>query len=223
MSGLLTAIRLADTAFPSGSFAFSQGLEPILAADRAAGADAVLAFVREQLRLRFATADRVALVRAFRVAHDEDALAAVDHEFHAASPVEAQRAASLKNGAAMLAAHARLATGGVASYQARVRGRGAFGHLAIVQGLVSRTLLLSEEEAVNVAGYGLAMGIAQAALRLGRIGAIDAQKIVGLALSDIEEIATMPVGDDAAPSTFTPLVDIAAIHHGRRRGRLFAS
>ncbi|WP_018697980.1 urease accessory protein UreF [Amorphus coralli] len=223
MSGLLTALRLADTAFPSGSFAFSQGLEPILAADRAAGAEAVLAFVREQLRLRFATADRVALVRAFRVADDQEALAAVDREFHAASPVEAQRAASLKNGAALLAAHARLGTEGTASYQARVRGRKAFGHLAIVQGMVSRSLGLKEAEAINVAGYGLAMGIAQAALRLGRVGAMDTQRIVGEALADIDHIAALPIPEGAAPSSFTPLVDIAATHHSRQRGRLFAS
>lgn len=222
MTALLTALRLGDSAFPSGGFAFSQGLEPVLAADRTAGADLVLAFIREQVRLRFATADRVAVVRTFRLADDEDAVAAVDREFHAASPVEPQRLASAKNGAALLAAHVRLRTEGAASYQARVRARRGFGHLPVVQGLVYRRLGLGEGEAVRVAGYAMVMGIAQAALRLGRIGAMDTQSVVARALADLEGIADADI-DDGAPATFTPLVDIAAIDHTHARGRLFSS
>ncbi|WP_370874437.1 urease accessory protein UreF [Amorphus orientalis] len=194
----------------------------MLAEDRAAGADAVLGFIREQLRLRFLTADRVALVRALELADDEDALAAVDRAFHAASPIEPHRTASLRNGAALLAAHVRLGTAGAVSYQRRIRVQRAFGHLPVVQGLVFGGLGLGEGEAVRVAGYGLVMGMAQAALRLGRIGAIDAQRVIADALADLEAIADEPVGD-AAPASFTPLSDIAAIGHARHRGRLFAS
>lgn len=222
MTALLTAIRLADTAFPSGGFAFSQGLEPMLAEDRAAGAEAVLGFMREQVRLRFRTADRVALVRALEHGDDEDVLAAVDRALHAASPIEPHRTASLRNGAALLAAHVRLKTVGALSYQQRIRADRAFGHLPVVQGLVFARLGLGEGEAVRVAGYGLVMGIAQAALRLGRIGAIDAQRLIADVLVDLEAIADEPVGD-AAPASFTPLSDIAAIGHARHRGRLFAS
>ncbi len=198
------------------------GSLPPLAADGAAGADLVLSFIREQVRLRFATADRVGLVRAFRLADDHEAVAAVDREFHAASPVEPQRLASAKNGAAFLAAHVRLHTEGAADYQTRVRARQAFGHLPVVQGLVYRQLGLGEGEAVRVAGYAMVMGIAQAALRLGRIGAMDTQSVVSFALEDLETIADAAI-DDAAPSTFTPLVDIAAIEHMNARGRLFSS
>ena len=65
MIELLHAIWQADSGFPSGSFAFSGGLEAFYALSEA-DATALPALLHDMLALRWASSDRVALSRAHR-------------------------------------------------------------------------------------------------------------------------------------------------------------
>ncbi len=67
MIELLHAIWQADSGFPSGSFAFSGGLEAFYALPEADGA-ALPALLHDMLALRWASSDRVALPGAHRAA-----------------------------------------------------------------------------------------------------------------------------------------------------------
>ena len=75
MLSILQAIWQADGAFPSGSFAFSYGIEGVVALranlDRPRLAELTATIIRQ----RWQTCDRIALVRAFRAAGDLDAIA----------------------------------------------------------------------------------------------------------------------------------------------------
>uniref|UniRef100_UPI002F352142 urease accessory UreF family protein n=1 Tax=Methylobacterium radiotolerans TaxID=31998 RepID=UPI002F352142 len=110
MLAALTALQQADTAFPSGSFAFSNGLEGLVAENPAFDEAALARIVAAALRFRWAETDRVALILAHRAGGAIAPLAAIDAALEAASLSEPMRVGSRRNGASLLASHARLGT-----------------------------------------------------------------------------------------------------------------
>lgn len=222
-TNLLVALQHADGQFPSGGFAFSQGLEASSSLAERLGAFDFASFVDTQIRHRWASADRVALVRAFRLAGDLDALAELDREVEASTFVEGLRSGSRRNGAALLTTHGRLGTRGATAYRSMVRSGNACGHLAVVQGLVWQALGLDEATAVAIGGYQMVASLATAAVRLGVIGAIDAQAVIARAMPGIESAVLGTVADDEPLRSFTPLCEIAVALHGASGQRLFSN
>jgi urease accessory protein len=219
---LLTILQHADSAFPSGGFAFSNGIEGLAAMhaglDRSRLADVVTMILHH----RWATSDRIAVARAHRAAGDLDEVAEIDRAVEAATLAEPLRTGSKRNGNALLAAHSRLATKGAAELRALIEADKAHGHLAVVQGLVWRAHGMSEAQAIAVSGYSTAAGLIAAAVRLGCVGAVEAQAVLTAALPQIDALA-LPVRSDAAIESFVPWVDAAAARQARAHLRLFAS
>jgi len=220
---LLTALQYADSAFPGGGVSFSQGLEGYATLCGPLKSQDVLTTIRTQIRLRWATSDRVALVLAHRRAPDLDAVADIDAEMEAATLSEPLRSGSRRQGAAFLAAHARLQLDVATAYRARITGGAGHGHLPVAQGLVWKAHGVAEAHAQTIAGYQFAAGQTQAAVRLGILGALDAQRILSAVRDDIAEAITDSVADDAVLQGYTPLIDIAAMRHTRQETRLFGN
>jgi urease accessory protein len=220
---LLLALQHADSAFPSGSFGFSNGIEGLFGLGLPKGREGLQQVLNATLRHRWASADRVALVRAYRAGDDLDALCAVDRAVETTILPEPLRIGSRRNGGALLTAHARLQTPGVATLRALVDSGRAYGHLSVVQGAMWRARGMTEETAVAVSGYTAASGLVTAAVRLGHIGAIEAQRVLADALAVIAEAAAKPVASDSEIQSFTPWLDLAAARHTRAPLRLFAN
>jgi urease accessory protein len=219
---LLTILQHADSAFPSGSFAFSNGIEGLSAMnvplDRRGLHDVVVMFLRH----RWACSDRVAVAKTHRANGDFTLVADIDHAVEAATLAEPLRKGSKRNGNALLAAHMRLGTPGAQELKARIADGEVFGHLPVVQGFVWRASGLSEAAAVAVSGYSTAAGLIAAAVRLGRIGGVEAQAVLSAVLATIAELSA-PIPPDAEIESFMPWVDAAASRHARADLRLFAS
>ncbi|MGO9683243.1 MAG: urease accessory protein UreF, partial [Beijerinckiaceae bacterium] len=73
---LLTILQHADSAFPSGSFAFSNGIEGLSAMNASLDRRGLHDVVTMFLRHRWATSDRVAVALAHRANGDFDEVAA---------------------------------------------------------------------------------------------------------------------------------------------------
>jgi urease accessory protein len=222
LSALLTILQHADSAFPGGSFAFSNGIEGLAALnaplDRSGLRDVVAMIVRH----RWATSDRVAVALAHRAHTDFDKVVEIDQAVEAATLTEPLRSGSKRNGNALLAAHVRLGTQGAADFRSEIEAGNAHGHLPVVQGFVWRARGMSEADAILVSGYATVSGLIAAAVRLGRIGAVEAQAVLAALLPAIAELST-PVPADAEIESFMPWVDIAASRQARAHLRLFAS
>jgi len=219
---LLTVLQHADSAFPSGSFAFSNGIEGLAAMNAPLDRSGLENVATMFLRHRWATSDRVALAFAHRANTDLDRVGEIDHAVEAATLSEPLRAGSKRNGRALLAAHVRLQTPGAADLRALIGDGKALGHLPVVQGFVWRARGMSEADAVAVSGYSTAAGLIAAAVRLGRIGAVGAQAVLASVLETIADLSA-PVKPEAEIESFMPWVDAAASRHARAHLRLFAS
>ncbi len=223
MINLLHTVWQADSAFPSGSFAFSGGLEAYFAQAPAAGAVALTHLMRDTLAQRWASSECVALAAAHRAGADLDGVAAADFALNAATLIEPLREGSRRNGAAFLAAHDRLGTQGAARLRAACRSGVCSGHLAPMQGAVFAALGMDLSASIAAAGYAALAAMVSAAVRLGRVGAIEGQRALASLLPLLVGIAAAPPPVGAVPEGFLPLLDIAAARHARAAMRLFAT
>ena len=214
-SQLIAAIRFADSAFPSGGFAFSSGLEGAHRDGLVLDDADVTAFVVEQLDGRWHRGDRVILRRAWAAADPADA----DRLAEASATMSVLREASRRAGAATLATFAAF-TDGVACYRARVLTGEVPGHLPVAQALCLRASGLTRDTAEAVTAWQVIAGITGAALRLGICGHLRAQRIhTDLPPTPGDALRREP---PSMPAPFTAFGDIAA--QRRTSGvRMFAS
>ena len=223
---LIAVLQQGDSFFPSGSLAFSWGLETLHADGLVQNAADVEWFVRDQLRHRWASLDRPVLVAAHRAARDHElgdleAVARVDDLLEAMSLARESREGSRRAGQALLSVHEKLGTPGAAAYHARVKAGEAQGHLAAVQGVLWCGLGLDEEASSAVSAYTLCVGLLGAAVRLGLIGHIESQRSLSRLQEDILELlaVTPPCLDDMGAGT--PQAEVAAMRHEVQSSRLF--
>ncbi len=223
MLSTLRAIWQADRTFPSGAFAFSYGLEGAIALRRDPTARDLEQLVTTILRQRWASYDRIALLRSFRAKGDIVAIAAIDREVEASTLVEALRTGSRRNGASFLASHASLGDELARALRDAVRRGECLGHIAVMQGAVWSAVGLTEELAQLTSGYAVASGLIAVAVRLGAIGALRGQAVLKACLPLIDELAARAIPEGTEMESFIPFLDIASARHAQADLRLFAN
>lgn len=226
MLSALIAMQQADAAFPSGAFAFSNGIEGLAALPFPFDGAALRRHAEGALRHRWIGTDRVALIHAFRANADIDRLAAIDHAVEAATLVEPLRTGSRRAGRALLTSHVRLGTPAAEVLKNAVASGTMLGHLPTIQGGIWHRLGLSEHEAEAISGYQMLSGFASASVRLGRIGAIEAQGMVRDLLPLVADLIREPIPasiHDIELSSFVPFLEVATMRNDRADLRLFAN
>ena len=201
--------------------AFSWSLETLHADGLLLTSAAIESFLLGQLVHRWATCDRVALVRTYDAADDLDRVVACDAELETLALARELREGSRRAGGTLLRVHGQLGTPRADAYRERIHNELAFGHLAAVQGLLWRSVGMSREDAQVTSAHTLCLGVLGAAIRLGIIGHIDAQKILAMAHAAVDDLL-LKVGDDEL-SSFVPASEIAMMRHEVGQSRLFAN
>lgn len=219
---LLTALQFGDGQFPAGGFAFSWGLESLIADGHMVRTD-LAGFLIGQIERRWATLERIVLIHAHAAAGDPDLLSALDDLLDAASVVDTARSGSKRAGQALLATHCRLGTPGAAAFRRAVAAGRAEGHLTVVQGCVLAGAGLDRPATLTLAAYGMLTALTSAGIRLGLVGHLDAQRALAAARLPVAELVERTDADLDALSSFTPLADIALMRHPVQAQRLFST
>ncbi|HXV24944.1 MAG TPA: urease accessory UreF family protein [Alphaproteobacteria bacterium] len=220
---LFTVLQNGDSLFPSGLTSFSWGLEQLFDEGRVSDATHLRHVVEAQLRLRWASFDRAFLWASHGAGGDLDLVIRIDNLCAVSIAAKELREGSARAGQGLLAVHAKLGTSGAGNYRERITKGLAEGHLPIAQGLIWGALGIPKSEAEVLSAYGLVVGFAAAAIRLGLIGHIDSQRLIAAMAGTIEELARQPPPKLADVSSFTPATDIAAMRHELAERRLFAN
>ncbi|MCW6507450.1 urease accessory protein UreF [Lichenifustis flavocetrariae] len=218
----LALLQYGDSAYPAGGFAFSWGIEGLAADGLLENARDLDDFVWEHLTLRWNSMDRVLLDRAYR-AGDIAAIAAIDRDAEAATPSAPMREGSRRAGRALLGVSVRLGGALSVAYRTCLADAPHLGHLPVVQAVVYRDAGLAPQAAELVSGWTLVHGLVSAAVRLGVIGHVEAQRALQSARAVLAELLAEPMLPDALPSSFTPLIDIAVSRGKARPIRMFTT
>jgi urease accessory protein len=221
-------LQIADSAFPTGGFAHSSGLEAAMHHGRGRTGEDLDAYVREHL-WNVGRASLPFVAAAFDAPGEVWAIDAW---------VDATLTSHVANRASRTQGRTFLATCGhvfdepaVLALHARARAREATGeggrvaaHLAPVFGAALAALGPSRAECLELHVFLALRGLASAAVRLGVVGPHEAQRLLRRHAATLdavlEECATLSPGDAA---TVAPLLDLLGATHDRLYARLFQS
>ena len=213
-------LQLADSAFPTGGFAHSAGLEAAVQLGEIDSSVALASFVDDALWQ--AGSLGLPFVRA---AHEhEGALPTLDARCDVLLAGHVANRASRTQGRALLDTAARIFGEPVARVQGVVRARRLAAHHAPTFGAVLRAVDIERAEAQRLYLHLALRGVSSAAVRLGVIGPHEAQRIAHAAAPTMDEVMTACAerSVDAAAQT-SPMIEAMQGVQDRLYSRLFQS
>ena len=211
--------QLADSAFPTGSFAHSGGLEAAWQSGEVPDVAALERFARGVVE-QTASAVVPLLNAAHRAPERFDELDQLADVF-LVNPV-ANRASRVQ-GRAVAATIARVwAKAPVSAMAARVES--GFGHQGPVMGAMFALLQVPLDVAQHICFYNAGRGVLAAAVRLGIAGSYEAQRLqLGLVSAIAAAAARARDFSDANLAQTAPVLDVLQAAHDRLYSRLFQS
>lgn len=220
---ILAALQHGDSFFPSGATAFSWGLETLVTERIVSNAADVETLIRAQLKGRWASFDRGIVAAAYKSAGEIDEICRIDSLVEAQTLVNEIRDGSHRSGLALLQVHIKLGNLRAEPYRKLVHASEAFGNLNVMQGFLWADTEMSIDDAEVLSAHTMCVGLLGAAVRLGAIGHVDAQRILRNLHPTINELIDEPPPPLPKLTAFTPIAEIAVMRHEMADSRLFAN
>lgn len=223
---LLVGLQLTDSAFPSGFYTLSHGLEGYVQ-EGAVDRDSLPALLHDLLRHGVGPSDATGLALAHRAAAADDwaAVAATDRRLYATKLNREMRQAATRTGRQLLDLAAEVfGDARIAGYHRTVTARQAPGTQAVAAGVVYAAAGVPVRQAVAADLFAFCASFAGAALRLRLTDHRLAQVLLRRAAPVIEETTHQALArdfDDLGATTFA--ADVMSARHERAEARLFAS
>lgn len=211
--------QIVDSAFPTGVFAHSWGLEAAWQQGEVPDGDALRRLLDAALQ-QTAYGALPLLTAAYR---NPEHYAGLDARADAFLTNAVANRASRVQGRTLAATAKRVWP---SESMERVHGRASAGcaHVAPLSGLVFRTVGVPLDTARTALLFGTARGLLAAAVRLGIIGGYEAQRLQHAAGAGIETLLARSGGMDAEAICQTaPILDLLQAAHDRLYSRLFQS
>jgi urease accessory protein len=233
LNSFLSVLQLSDSAFPSGRYTLSYGLETMAQSGELPAPSPLsklATLLGDYIRFGVAPSDGVALACAHRGAwggghFDLGLVMAADERLTAVKLAREAREASTRTGRALLAT-ATPAFGGTAllEYAERARKGHCPGNHAIVLGVLSASLGVPRLQAVVSELFAFSASWVAAAIRLALTDHRSAQSLLHRVRSVTAEAARQAVDKDVTCiSSCTPVLDLMTMRHEQAEPRLFAT
>jgi len=220
-------MQIVDSAFPTGAFAHSFGLETYVQNGAVHDSSSFAEFLAANLRHGVGACDAVAACVAHRAvtAGDHDALFEADELLAAMKlPEETRRAGETLGKRLLATCDAVFDEPAIGELRERFAVRGAASQHAVVFGAVASVLRVERQPACAAYLHSHAMAQASAAVRLVPLGGTEAQRVVRSLHGAIDELAGRAAGSGIEDmSSFIPGLDIASMRHAGLTARLFMS
>ena len=227
--GLLNLFQLCDSFFPSGSFAYSWGLETYTSEGLIRDRAGLIRFIQGQITGLMSRCDCRVVSLTYQAAQKGDlaALIKVDTRLHSLKLVRETREGSLQTGRQLLKVLQTLVDSSLLeAFAQEIREGRSFGHHPVVFGAGCQTLRSEREQAVLAHLYAAVSGLVSAGVRLIPLGHTDGQialqALKPLILQTVEETRAFE-GTEEDLFGFAPALEIRAMKHEGLYSRLFKS
>jgi len=223
----LALMQLSDSAFPSGAFTLSHGLESLVYSGQIQTADDFKQFLRLLLYNKIGTSDLIALLHAHRASVNNDLveIRRADLRLFASTSIAETREAQRKSGRALLMVAQSIWHDEQLEILATDTAAGTIQCLhPVIFAVVGRIAVLNESDTMLAFVHSFITSLANAAIRLGVLGHIQGQVVLKVIILDIEPIINkaLVISLDDMRSC-TPAIDIAQMRHKHLSQRQFAN
>lgn len=219
----LTALQLADSFLPVGTYTFSYGLETLVEEGYVEDGDDLAEVIEDLLLHRFGPTEMVAVANAYDAAEvaDLDAVERTDRRLTAATLPREPREASAKSGERLLSLFDGTSD---APLLGRYAERDPPANHAVVLAVVASAEGVERDTAGHVAGYSFVTDLLGAGMRLVSVGHHEAQSVLNDAKSTVDGVWCDNRDSSADEMSSTAYVgDIACMRHEDAESRLFFS
>ena len=219
---LAVLLHLCDSLFPTGGYAHSDGLEAATDGGRIVTGDDLRAWLAMLLDEVLSRGDGPAVLRAWHAANEQrwDDLRDLDDEVHALRPAATVRDASRGVGTRLLKTWGTLYPSDTVR---EVIARGPQWTLPVAFAVAALTAGVTAGASIEAFAYTRLSATASAAMRLMRLGQLEAHGVLAEVLVRVPEMAAGVLARYDRPASFTPLADIAAMRQQYVTTRLFRS
>jgi len=222
----LELLHLCDSLFPIGGFAYSDGLEAATSAGTIADATDLCEWLEAVLDDTIGRLEGPAVWHAWRAVADGDvaAMSRLDEELTALRPSSSARRSSRAMGLRLLTTWQALHPDVRLERLALVAKEGAVGPvLPLAFAAACASAGVTRRESVEAYAYTRLAATVSAAMRLMPIGQTDAHRLLSRALERVPAVVDRIAAGGDEPTSFTPMMDIAAMTQQYLHSRLFRS
>jgi len=227
---LSALLHVTDSAYPIGGFAHSGGLEGMVALNHVRNASDLRRFLQNEVAESLGSIELPLLYQAWlaATADDDGLLQLLDQVSEAVRFSAEQRQASRRLGSQRWSLleklHADRMTGEQREWLSRLNLALPHKHLCVVAGIEAAMLNVPATAAMIALSHQTVMMVAQAAMKIMRIGQTGVQTLVTeMAIRYPELIAHAKTLDLDDVGTCMPIFDVAAAWHETANARMFLS
>ena len=219
----LSMLQLSDSFFPTGAYALSNGLE-VIAKKRRISVQELQELLQAFIAQQVGPADCCALGHAFDCAKkaDVEGIIEADDALFSIKLVAEARSASARSGTQLVRCVSEFAKSKtLAGYAKAIRDGRASGIHPVALAVACEALEVPKQRAAEMLLYSFCVSVAGAALRLGVIDHVAAQKVLHGLKPAIEKAAKNVERPLDAMWQFAPVIDIAQMEHERMDAKMF--
>ena len=220
---IFALLQYGDSFFPSGAVSFSWGVEMLVNDSAITSINEINNFIENQIFEKWLPFDKIILAHSYNCAEDTKSVIEIDQLVECMILATELRCGSKRLGTALLSTFKKLNNKSAQHYLEIINDQKAFGHLPVMQGLIWKSIGLSQNFSLLLSAYTLCVSILSAALRLGIIGHLDCQNSLMKFRKMISELITLPIPEINEIYSFTPICDIASMRHEVTNTRLFSN
>ena len=222
----LGVMQLSDSFFPTGIFATSNGLEFLFSEKKIQGMNDVINLIRVNITQQIGPSDCVALANAFEGArnNDFDRIVEADNIGFATKSIKEIRDASVRSGVQLIKCVSEFVTNNnmLNQYKDNLIQNKIHGVFPVAFAVSCNALKIEKEKSMMMMLYGFTVGVVGAALRLGLIQHLEAQKII----HKIKPIISNTIKENSNRTIFemwqfAPQIDITQMSHEKMDSKMF--
>ena len=227
MNEQLALMQLADSFFPSGSFTVSHGLEYLVQTKQIKDVAQLKTFLQIILHNKIGSCDLVALIHAYRGSQKNDVSIIIDadRQLFGQTLVAKNRQTMQKSGRALLMVTRQIwQDKKLEILQHNLAAKQFYCLHPIVFGVVAQIAEINEQNTALAFLHSFITSLLGAAIRLGVVGHIQAQKMLLSLSSDMTNAYSQARSLDIDRMwSCTPTIDLAQMQHQQLKTRLFAN
>lgn len=224
---LLSLFQLTDTLFPSGSYAYSFGLETYISKGVISNSAGFNIFLKNFIAGSIKHSDALILKLCMEAINKDDLETVIYYEkiIHSIKVVREFREGDIQMGRQLLKIARHLYSSEfVERYSQKIENNTIYGHHAVVYALTCNVLGIDIYSAILAYLYTIVSGIVGAGLRLIPLGQTEGQKTIETLKDFLSATASAIMGyGEQDIYTFAPGIEIMGMKHETLYTRLFRS